>query len=120
MIKDFDSYQINVYASVDTGRTATILCNKGNQFIGRIDFLRNTVLPPSYFWSPNGISDPNQIYIVLQMSSADFANVCQLLREEKPWFLTLSGTPGNGASTNGYGGALQTSEKEPTGEEEGR
>lgn len=118
MIKDFDSYQINAYASVETGRTASIILYKGNAFIGRIDFLRNTVLPASYFWNPTITSDPNQIYIVLSMLSADFANICQLLREEKPWFIALSGTPGNGAATNGYGGALQTSDKEPTGEQE--
>ena len=118
MTKNFDSYQINIYSSKDTGRTASITFYTGTSFVGRIDFLRNSTLPSSYFWHPNGISDPTQIYIVLQMSSVDFENICQLLREEKPWLIYLSGTPGNGAFTNGNGGALQNSDKEPTGEQE--
>ena len=119
MTKNFDSYQINMYSSIDTGRTACITFYNGISFAGRIDFLRNAILPPSYFWHPNGTSGPAQIYIVLQMSSADLENICQLLREEKPWFIYLSGTPGIGSSTNGNGGALQNSDKEPTGEQEG-
>ena len=119
MTKNFDAYQVSLYSSIDTGRSATIVFYHSNRFVGRIDFMRNTALTTSYFWHPGGASDPAQVYIVLQMSSQDFPVISQLLREEKPWFLSLSGILGTGASSNGYAGALQMTDRERAGEEEG-
>ena len=109
MDKPFDHYSVEIHASVGAGLAAQILCDQNKTFVGRIDFYREQEPPVSYLWTPNGSSDPSQIYLVLAMSIDLLEPVITLLEHGGPWELELwpSG-PLTGASTNGYGGLLKT------------
>jgi hypothetical protein len=118
MTKQITDYSIEVQASVDSGVVAQILFENNNQFVGRIDFYRDTAPPLSYLWHPTGTTDENQIYLVLAMSADLFPVVSELIRTERPWGLELWPTgPLFGASTDGYGGMLYSGD-EPIGEGE--
>lgn len=119
MNKQITHYRIEVHASVDSGMSAQILFENNNRFVGRIDFYRNTALPKSYLWHPTGTNDENNIYLVLAMPADEFEVITELLRTEKPWALQLWPVGQMfGASTDGYGGMLYTTQDEPAGEEE--
>jgi len=118
MTKQITDYSIEVHASVDNGVIAQILFENNNQFVGRIDFYRDTAPPLSYLWHPTSTTDESQIYLVLAMPADLFPVITELIRTEKPWGLELwpSG-PLFGASTDGYGGMLYSGD-EPIGQEE--
>lgn len=109
MQKAFDRYSVEVWASAAQGIAAQILFDEAQSFVGRIDFYWGQDPPVSYIWTPNGTTDPAQIYIVLAMSLDLFDPVIDLLQHGGPWAVQLwpSG-PLTGASTDGYGGLLLT------------
>jgi len=116
MLKPFNKYTLEIWASVTSGTAAQIICYQDAAFIGRIDFYTNEPLPSSYLWHPNGTSDPNQIYIVLMMPIDRFEGVEEILRTEKPFGLEL--WPNGqmyGALTDGYGGVLRSLDEEIVG-----
>jgi hypothetical protein len=114
MLKPFNQYTLEIYASVDRGITAQILCDQNTVFIGRIDFYVNEAVPTSYLWNPNNSSDPTQIYIVLAMPIDRFEAVEEILRSEQPFGLELSPSgPMTGAVTDGFGGVLRSLSEEP-------
>ena len=116
MLKPFNRYTLEIWASVNQGIAAQILCYQGSRFIGRIDFYTNRPLPQSYLWHPNGPSDPNQIYLVLAMPVARFEAVEEILRTEKPFGLELWPIGQMfGAFTDGYGGVLRSLDEELVG-----
>jgi hypothetical protein len=118
MTKKITDYSIEIHASVDSGMIAQILFEDNNEFVGRIDFYRNTPPPASYLWHPTSTTDESQIYLVLAMPADLFPVITELVRTEKPWGLELwpSG-PLFGASTDGYGGLLSTAKDQLVGEE---
>ncbi|HTI09254.1 MAG TPA: hypothetical protein VL832_11885 [Puia sp.] len=118
MTKKITDYSIEIHASVGSGLIAQILFENENIFVGRIDFYRDVTPPVSYLWHPTSTTDENQIYLVLAMPADLFPVITELIRTEKPWSLELwpSG-PLIGASTDGYGGTLNTSKDQLIGEE---
>lgn len=110
----FDRYDLRISGG-NTRRTGLIMCYLENSFVGRIDFYPDgTDLPEDYLWHPN-ISNG---YIILHMPMSRFEAVLSTIRMEKPLHLYINVNRGNGSSTKGQG-YLSTTEKEPTGEEEG-
>src|SRR5262245_37759454 len=109
MDKAFDGYSVEIHASVTQGISAQILFDLQKHFVGRIDFYAGVAPPVSYLWHPNGVSDPNQIYIVLAMQLSLLDPIIDLLQHEGSYGLELwpSG-PMFGAATNGYGGVLKS------------
>ena len=121
MLKPFDQYSLEMWASVQRGIAGQILCYEGAQFAGRIDFYTGEPVPASYLWHPTGTGNPNLIYIVLAMPMTSFGTVAEILRTEEPFGLELwpSG-PMIGAATDGYGGVVRSLNREPVGEDERR
>jgi hypothetical protein len=121
MTKQITTYSIEVHASVESGIAAQILFENNNRFVGRIDFYKVQILPPSYLWHPTSTTDESQIYLVLAMSADLFPSISELIRTEKPWGLQLwpSG-PLFGAFTDGYAGMLYTTQEQAIGEEDRR
>ena len=119
MTKKITDYSIEIHASVESGTIAQILFENNNEFAGRIDFYRNIAPPTSYLWHPTSTTDESQIYLVLAMPADLFPVITELIRTEKPWNIELwpSG-PLFGASTDGYGGMLNTAKDQLIGEEE--
>jgi hypothetical protein len=119
MTKKITDYSIEIHASVDSGIIAQILFEDNNEFVGRIDFYRDAALPTSYLWHPTSTTDESLIYLVLAMPADLFPVITELIRTEKPWSLELwpSG-PLYGASTDGYGGMLNTGKDQLIGQEE--
>ncbi len=116
MTKTITKYSINVLASANTGLQAQILfANDTAAFVGRIDFYKGGTLPNSYLWHPTSANDESQTYLVFSMWDNLFGNVVDLLRNEGPWSMQLwpsTPAPFSGATTQGYGGALNsTNEK---------
>jgi hypothetical protein len=109
MLKPFNRYSLEIWASVNQGIAAQILCHQGTKFVGRIDFYVGEPIPTSYLWHPTGTSNPDLIYLVLAMGIDRFEAVEQILRTEKPFALELwpSGNLG-GAATDGYAGVLRS------------
>jgi len=118
MTKQITDYSIEIHASVGSGMIAQILFENNDIFVGRIDFYRDTPPPVSYLWHPTSTTDESQIYLVLAMPADLFPVITELIRTEKPWSLELwpSG-PLFGASTDGYGGMLNTAKDQLVGEE---
>ena len=77
-------------------------------------------LPKSYFWHPNGTSDPKQIYLVLAMPLTALAAVLEILRSGKSLVLELSQLNDSmiGAATEGMGGVLRSVDPAPIPESE--
>jgi hypothetical protein len=118
MLKHFNRYALEIYASVDRGIAAQILCAQNTFFIGRIDFYVNEAVPASYLWNPNNSADPTQIYIVLAMPIDRFEAVEEILRSEQAFGLELSPSgPMTGAVTDGFGGVLRNLSEEPVDRE---
>jgi hypothetical protein len=116
MLKPFNKYTLEIWATVSSGIAAQILCFQDTAFIGRIDFYTNEALPSSYLWHPNGTYDPNQIYIVLAMPIDRFDGVEEILRTERSFGLELWPIGEMfGAYTDGYGGVLRSLEEELVG-----
>ncbi len=119
MTKNITKYSVELLASATTGLVAQILfANDTQVFVGRIDFYKGVTLPKSYLWHPGIATDENQTYLVLAMSDTVFAETIDLLRNEGPWAITLwpSTNPPSGATTDGYGGTLNTSSNEIIGD----
>ena len=94
----FDKYVVRISGG-NEGRVGLLLCYTGDSFVGRIDFYPDgAAMPQDYLWHPTSTRE----YVVL----------------EKPLHLYIDVNRGIGASTRGHG-HLATTEKEPTGEEEG-
>jgi len=108
MLKPFNKYTLEIWASVANGTAAQILCYQNTSFVGRIDFYTSETVPTSYLWHPNGVGDPNQIYIVLAMPIDRFDTVEEILRTERSFGLELWPLGEMfGAATDGYGGVLK-------------
>jgi hypothetical protein len=112
--KPFDKYTVTISGGA-TGRVGLLMCYSGASFVGRIDFYPDvSALPQDYLWHPAGPGE----YIVLHMPMGRFENIMTTVRQEKPLQLYIDVDRGIGASTSGHG-SITTSDKEPTGEEEG-
>ena len=110
----FDKYVVRISGG-NEGRVGLLLCYKGNSFVGRIDFYPDgTAMPQDYLWHPTSTGE----YVVLHMPMSRFDSVMSTVRLEKPLHLYIDVNRGIGAYTSGHG-HLATTEKEPTGEEEG-
>ena len=110
----FDSYELRISGG-NEGRVGLLMCYNGSSFVGRIDFYpAGADIPQDYLWHPN-ISNG---YVVLHMPMERFEAVLETVRVEKPLHLYISANRGTGSSTRGRG-YLSTTEREPTGEEEG-
>ena len=118
MLKPFNTFDVEVHASVDTGVQAQLLFDQDRQFVGRIDFYSGQSLPSSYLWHPNGPGDESQTYLVLAMPIDRFDAILEILDDLEELALELWPVgPMFGASTDGYGGVLRSTGSEPVGEE---